>query len=139
MKRHIVVYERDVVVALDIADSAKEAFGDVIVATTRSLADAVWQLGQEAGQQAIAIVHGTEAELRNTELTAALAHSRNRVIAIHAPFADPPGESWIFLPPPFSNKALGDALHRAAARSDRNGTAAVSPRRGTRGEDQGLP
>ena len=118
MGRRITVWERDPVIAEDITEIIYRAMGDADVTRTVSLAEAATHMEGERGGGTIAILHGTQAELCDSTLHAALASATARVIAIHQPLHCAAARNWIFVPPPFTEAALRGALWRAAAFPD---------------------
>ena len=115
MERRITIWERDPVVAEDIAETVASTLTDADVAQVVSLEEAAARVGGRAAGSAIAILHGTRDELCDRRLLAALSAARTRVIAIHRPLPCAAARDWIFLPPPFTDEALRTALGRALA------------------------
>lgn len=113
MNTHITIFERDIVVAQDIAETVIEEVRGADIYFAKTMKDVCSSIASARSQRFVAILHATEAELRCPLLTELARSGNMSTIAIHREIETDLFRNWIFLPPPFTSEALGAALRSA--------------------------
>lgn len=109
MQQHVLVLQRDPVVAADISEIALGLMPQATVHLTETVADACSVLARTPGW-IWAVLDGSSEELTLPDLRDALSHHGTLTVALGAPFGGADYADWVFLDPPFTTEGLTGAL-----------------------------